>query len=263
MARQVNAQMNNAPQITQEEVRTPLYHQIYLILRNKIFEGEYPNGAFLPSEQELARAFNVSRITAKRALNEIAAQGLAVRERGRGTRISYDSNNRIVQGSVRSLINSQMVNGGRNVVKVLEFEYIPAPPDVAKELQLERGTVLQRAVRMWHRNGEPYSHLTTYIPSSIGQTYTMAMMSKKSLAALFIDAGIEVHRVDQTITATLADSVIAAKLNTAVGAPLLRIFKTAYDPDDQPVEHMIALYPADRYHVQMRLVENDEAMDEP
>ena len=115
---------------------------------------------------------------------------------------------------------------------------------------------------MWHRNGEPYSHLTTFIPAAIGQTYTMAMLGKKSLAALFMEAGIEVHRVDQTITATLADSMIAVKLNTAVGAPLLRILKTAYDADDQPVEHMVALYPADRYHVQMRLVENDEPIGE-
>jgi GntR family transcriptional regulator len=56
--------------------------------------------------------------------------------------------------------------------------------------------------------------------------------------------------------------MIAVKLNTAVGAPLLRILKTAYGADDQPVEHMVALYPADRYHVRMRLVENDDPLSQ-
>ena len=50
--------------------RVPLYHQIFLILRNRIFGGEVQSGELVPGEQELAAEFNVSRITAKRALNE-------------------------------------------------------------------------------------------------------------------------------------------------------------------------------------------------
>ena len=55
--------------------RTPLYHQIYLILRSKILDGEYGPGEYLPGERDIEQLFDVSRITAVRALN---AAGLKV-----------------------------------------------------------------------------------------------------------------------------------------------------------------------------------------
>ena len=65
-----------------EGLPTPLYHQIYLVLRNKIIDGEFVDGDLLPGEERTARSCGVSRITAKRALNELAEDGLVVRERG-------------------------------------------------------------------------------------------------------------------------------------------------------------------------------------
>ena len=47
-----------------ERLPMPLYHQVYLVLRNKILTGEYGFGALLPSEQETSETFGVSRITA-------------------------------------------------------------------------------------------------------------------------------------------------------------------------------------------------------
>ena len=79
-----------------ERLPTPLYHQIYLLLREKIRSGIVAANATLPGEQELARAFNVSRITVKRALNELASDHLVTRHRGRGTIVSG-------QGAVPSL----------------------------------------------------------------------------------------------------------------------------------------------------------------
>src|SRR4051812_22501880 len=64
---------------------TPLYHQIFVRLRDKINQGDFEEGSLLPGEQEISEIFHVSRITAKRALDEIAAAGLAVRQQGKGT----------------------------------------------------------------------------------------------------------------------------------------------------------------------------------
>ncbi len=66
-----------------ERLPTPLYHQIYLVLRNKIVDGKFADGDILPSEEETARSCGVPRITTKRAPNELAEDGLVVRERGR------------------------------------------------------------------------------------------------------------------------------------------------------------------------------------
>ncbi len=66
----------------------PKYMQIRDYLMNKIRMGELGQGEMIPSEWELARQFNVSRITAVKAVKELEAQGLVIREQGRGTFVS-------------------------------------------------------------------------------------------------------------------------------------------------------------------------------
>src|SRR6185437_9369758 len=89
---------------------TPLYHQIFLLLREQIYGGQYPAGSFLPSEPELAMRYGVSRITAKRTLDELAAAGLAVREQGRGTRVVITPHSTSVRGHVVGLVHSLHAN---------------------------------------------------------------------------------------------------------------------------------------------------------
>ena len=60
------------------------YHQIYLVLLEQLQEGRFARG--LPGEFELARQFGVGRVTVRRALEQLAREGLIVREVGRGTR---------------------------------------------------------------------------------------------------------------------------------------------------------------------------------
>ncbi len=68
-----------------ESSPTPLYHQIFLIIRDRIYDGTYAFESVVPGEHELCSIFGVSRITAKRALDELAAAKLVVRRRGRDT----------------------------------------------------------------------------------------------------------------------------------------------------------------------------------
>src|SRR3954452_15422400 len=62
----------------------PKYHQIYLVLREQLHEGRFAQG--VPGELALMRQFGVARVTVRRALHELAGEGLIARERGRGTR---------------------------------------------------------------------------------------------------------------------------------------------------------------------------------
>ena len=70
------------------EAPTPLYYQMYTLLKNRILDGSIAHGTQMPTEQQLAAAFNVSRITAKRAMDELAAEELVERRRGKGTHVT-------------------------------------------------------------------------------------------------------------------------------------------------------------------------------
>ena len=230
----------------------PLYHQIFSLLRDRIYEGEYPEGSFLPGEQELSAHFGVSRITAKRALDEIAVAGLAVREQGRGTRVCIAPRSTSVRGSVEGLVHSLHANG-RGSVQLLEFDYRPAPDDIAGKLGIASGEEVQRAVRIWHGKEGPFSHLTTFIPAAIGRRWIRADLEKKPLISLLQNSGVEISRADERVTAVLADAVVAARLEVEPGAPLLKITRTVFDKNNRSVEHLVALYPPDRYQYSVSL----------
>lgn len=63
----------------------PLYEQVYHILRSRINSGEWNSLGVLPGEAELARELKVSVGTMRKAMDQLAREGLVVRERGRGT----------------------------------------------------------------------------------------------------------------------------------------------------------------------------------
>lgn len=260
MARTANAKLVASSQTLREEFRSPLYRQIFLILRNKIVEGEYRDGSFLPSELEIANAFAVSRITAKRALNELAEAGLAVRQRGCGTRVRYRSGGTQVAGSVDSLIDSLRANA-RNLTNVLSFDYVPASSEVASVLQLAPESTVQRAVRVSTRDGAPYSRLTTFVPEALGRHWTADELRTNALVILLERAGSPVAYAEQAISATLADNERAAALEVSLGSPLLRVVRTAYTAERRPSEYLIALYPPDRYQFLMSLTRDADAGD--
>ena len=234
-------------------LRTPLYHQIYLVLSQKIAEGTYGLNDLLPSEQELTRAYGVSRITAKRALDELAAAGLVVRERGRGTRVAVASARPPVSAPVYGLFENLVSMGRETDVRLLEFGYVGASDDVARALQCPPGALVQRAVRVRMLDGAPFSHLTTFVPENVGRRFGRDDLASTALLALLERAGVRVAAAEQTITGTLADATVAPLLETEVGAALTRVTRVVRDADGRPVEYITALYRPDRYQVRMVL----------
>lgn len=231
---------------------TPLYSRIYSVLLAGIEAGEFPPGSLLPSEQNLIDRYGVSRITAKRALDELASAGYATRERGKGTRVNSKVRGTTVKGSLSSLIESQHANG-HHAVEVIVFEYVPAPPAIADALDQAAGDLVQHVVRVWRVDGTPFSCLETHVPAAIGDHWSRADMQGKPMVQLLEDAGVVIRRSEQSIRATLADERTAPVLDVAPGRPLLEVERVNYDADDRPVEYLRALYPEDRYSFRITL----------
>jgi len=234
-------------------LRTPLYHQIYLILRQKIVDGIYPFDGRLPGEQDLVEIYGVSRITAKRALDELAAEGLVVRERGRGTRVRYRAPAAPLRSSVEGLLENLLAMGLETEVKLVEFDYVAASEPVAVALECGPGELVQRALRVRMIDGQPFSHLTTYVPEDIGRQFDAADLSETALLALLERSGVEVSSATQTITATLADASAATHLEVDIGAALLMVSRIVRDQSGRPIEFITALYRPDRYQYRMIL----------
>jgi GntR family transcriptional regulator len=241
----------------------PLYHRLYVILRDRIMSGAHPAGSVLPSEVELTEAFSVSRITAKRALDELAAEGLVERVRGRGTTVTRRAaalvGARPITASIDGLLESLNTIGRETSVEVIEFGYAP-PPDFARtKLDLEPGALAQRAVRVRSLDGEPLSQSTTYVPEHIGRAYGAKDLETIALIGLLEQAGVVVGTAEQSITATLADSLTASRLKVGVGAPLLLMKRCVKDTAGKPAQYIEILYRPDRFEYRMSLTRDQAA----
>lgn len=168
--------------LVDDKLPTPLYHQVYLVLRNKILSGDFGFDETVPGEQETTEMFGVSRITAKRALNELADGGFVKRERGRGTRVIYRAPTPPVEASVEGLLENLLTMGLETQVDLLSFDYVKPNIDIRQILQCSDDAQVQKAVRVRRLEGEPFSFLTTYVPENVGRSYTRDDLATRPIA---------------------------------------------------------------------------------
>jgi GntR family transcriptional regulator len=239
----------------------PKYHQIYLVLREQLHEGRFDAG--LPGEMQLVQQFGVARITIRRALEQLAQEGLIERTPGRGTRpLRQDGGHPVPtapgrgdgqQARLTGLLENLVTMGLRTTVQVLSVEVLSAPDDVAKVLRLPPGEPVQKAERVRSTEAGPLSHITTWVPQRIARTFGKKELARQPILVLLEQSGVQVGRAEQTISARLADAEMARHLDVSVGSALLAVRRLIYDEQDQPVQWLHGLYRPDRYEYQMQL----------
>jgi GntR family transcriptional regulator len=259
-ANQVDAQAPGAPLAAWQSFRTnaslpePLYHQIFAMLRDRILDGRFAPGGVFPSESEIEAALGVSRITARRALDELAARGLIVRGQGRRSTVApYRPRTRLLAG-VEGMIENNRQMGDLTTVELLERADVPAGPEISQQLRVKRGEPVQRSVRVRSIDGLPFSYAITHLPRRVAKLIQSERMSTEPLIELLERAGIVIGRAEQTISARVATSEVARALHIEAGSALLESERIVFDEADRPVEAIVVLYRPDvyRYAVDLR-----------
>lgn len=236
------------------DTAAPIYEQIYAAMRDAIYRGVLAEGATMPSETELVRMMGVSRITVRRAIDELVARGLVVRAQGRNTRVRKNIGAEPITANVEELLENNLAMGFRTRANVVEFDTVPAPPDVAAALEVERGAKVQMSVRVRSfETQQPFSHLTTYLPPEVGKHISRQDLNEQPILILLERIGVHVTHADQAISAETAAPSVAALLHVEVGSALLKIERRVIGDSGRPVEFIRALYRPDLYRYQMRL----------
>lgn len=230
----------------------PKYHQIYLVLREQLAEGRFAAG--LPGEVALAGQFGVARITVRKALEQLAAEGLIERARGRGTvPRSAPPAPAERRAQLTGLLDNLVSMGLQTKVQVVSCETVPAAEAVAQALQLAAGTPVQKAVRVRSTKAGPLSLITTHVPAALATGFGKRELAKQPILVLLEQSGVRIGRATQTISARLADAASAGHLGVAVGSALLAVTRLIFDQDERPVQWLHGLYRPDRYQYEMQL----------
>ena len=230
---------------------SPLYHQMFIKLRDQIAEGVYTKNDVLPGEFDLAERFNVSRITARRALAELEAHGLVIREQGKKSVVSGTSTVRPLRTSLDDFLqyNRSITEGTK--ARPLSYELVTPSPHVAKLLQLapRERVYLHRLVRI--RNG-PTIYSQTYLPAAIAKKIEERQVGSEPSITLFKRLGIRVASGEQTISAIAADADAAEILHVPAGSPLMQTERILFDAKGLPLEFVRMIIRPDRHELSMR-----------
>jgi GntR family transcriptional regulator len=143
--------------------------------------------------------------------------------------------------------------GLRTSVKVLRCEVLPASDTVARQLDLEPGTPVQKAVRVRSTRLGPLSHITTHVPQAFAKGFGRRELARKPILMLLEASGVVIGRARQSISARLADAEVARLLQVDVGSALLAVQRLVFDANDRPVQWLQGLYRPDRYQYEMQL----------
>lgn len=149
---------------------TVKYKNIVNDLRKEITNGKYKNLERLPTEQDLEKKYNVSRMTIKKAIDILVQEGYLAKKQGSGTYInSFGKINPIIDPERVSEPSSlTLTYQSQNVTsKILEFTVISADDEIAKSLLLEEGEFVYRLYRARYVDGEAYCIEKVYMPINI------------------------------------------------------------------------------------------------
>ncbi|MEZ5207926.1 MAG: GntR family transcriptional regulator [Acidimicrobiales bacterium] len=235
------------------QVRQTRYQSIADTLRGRLQRGELPAGHLLPSESELSQTFGASRVTVRRALELLRADGLVDSRQGFGWFVAADP----VRQSLARLgtIESQLAEEGvESERRILDFRFMQAPPHVGALLGAD--TVL-RVRRLNLADAAPFALVTVWCPESYGAHLSRADVARSSFYEL-IDVALA--GATQTIGAVAASAHDAELLGVPTGSPLLRCERVTRATDGAVVLVSEHLFPAHLTEFVVELAHADASM---
>ena len=140
----------------------PLYRQIKAWILKEISEGHFRPGEIFPSEVELSQKIGVTRITVRQATNELVAEGMLFREKGKRPRVAKPK----VVTQFLELAGITHYVGGRKenyICRVLQSELLSASAEIAKELKIHKNSRVFVLERRRSINGEVFGWEKTFI----------------------------------------------------------------------------------------------------
>lgn len=236
---------------------SPLYHRAFGLLSQRISEGTYGPGDQLPTEDELAAEFGVSRATVRQAVGELVKRGMVIRQQGRGTFVcaSVAERPKPFVSSLAELI----LETKRSGIKSASMRHKEAiTPLVASKLEISdnRATVLERTRLL---GDQVFAYVVQYLPSSIGELVTAREVDRLGMLTALHRKGVALGEAQQTVRAQLADVATAEALGIEIASAVLHAERVLRGKDGKPIELVWAWYRGDMYEYQatLEMMESD------
>jgi GntR family transcriptional regulator len=215
----------------------PRYKEIAGQMRGALADGQWKPGEAIPAERRLSDQFGVSIGTVRKAIDELVAANLLIRQQGRGTFVASHNRDRLLF----YFFHIAPEHGAKQYpdVRLVTFARSKADRGEAELLHIGSGETVFRIRNLLHLNGHPVIVDDLVLPAARfgGLTERQFAQRPSTIYNLYQDAfGLSVVTTRERLRATLADVETAQLLGVSKGTPLLSIRRTALSYNDDPVE---------------------------
>lgn len=232
---------------------TPAYLQLKDQLVRAIELGHMSPGSALPSERGLAIGLGLSRMTVRRAFEELSKAGRVEQRQGSGTYVKGKPLEQIIDrvlGFTDEARNLGLKAGSR----IVRVERVVADEATSAALELQPGALVLRVTRLRTADGEPLALQEAHLPTQLIALSTTELERTGSLyRTLELQFGIRPVRARQTIGARPPTRSEAVTLGISQGVPVLALERTTYGADERPFEYVRSAYRGDRYRMALDL----------
>jgi len=206
----------------------PLYEQLHYSMLNKISSRDWKPGQRIPSEMELCEMYGVSRITVRKAIEDMVRTGHLKRYRGRGTFVQTE----LIENKLSkffSFSETLKSKGLNELAEVLTFEVISADTFLAEKLRLDDSHRMAfKIMRLRSVDEIPYAVETSYIPQKLLMKLTEALVAENGLYAAMRALGVAPDRAQETFHAASLGGLEARLLQQTPQAPVMSIERLTY-----------------------------------
>ena len=230
-----------------------LYEKVYDILLSRIKDNTYPVRSSLPSEQTLQDEFNVSRITIRRAIQELEDMGLVQRQRGKLTTV-LPKKTYVSFGDVASFSEAQEKMGKHPSSIILTYTKKHPTKLIKEYLQLDDEDYVYYLKRLRLINGRIICLHETYINPYIGSKIEQKNLDENtSIYQLYRELGLDISTADETIEARISSNQLKQELFLDNDEPIMYRERITYDSEGKPIEYSQNSYRANYYKYIIKL----------
>lgn len=225
----------------------PLYVQLENLLLERIERGELKEGDIIPSENELSKDYSVSRMTAKKAIDNLTMKGLVERVKGKGTFIKEKEKKiELPLNRLRGFTQKVREMGleAKNIVPVLEIK--KADKKIANFLGIDENSEVWYMERIRQIDDTPAVFEQSYIAVSLLPNLTQ-MNLLNSKFEYVKSLGFEISDSEREISAEIPNDYVASALHLKRNEPILLAECITYLKDGRVLEYSTIFYNQKKY----------------
>lgn len=228
------------------------YRMLARHLREGIQSGRLPYQQKLPTEEQLAAQFQVSRITVRQALTLLEQQSYIHKMQGKGSYVIWQQT-QMQLNSLQGFSEEMRSKGLVPTTKLLDVGLTDADEAVAAQLQITPGQPVYRVVRLRVASSVPMCIEALHVSQQMCPDLDKQTLNRSIYDIFTKTYGYTLRYADQEMEAGQVCKEDAVHLEIAQGAPVLLTRRTTYLDDGRPLEYVHSTYRGDRYKITARL----------